>query len=126
MPDRLRVLVADDHPLFLFAITHSLTLRPELELVAQARSGREAIILARDTHPDLAVLDVQMPDLGGLDVLKTLTRERIPTRVLFLSGNLRPAISYDLVEAGAAGVLSKEATPDEIADALMRISRGET
>jgi two-component system nitrate/nitrite response regulator NarL len=126
MGQSLRVLIADDHPLFLFAIAHSVNSRPELELVAQARTGREAIAAALDTQPDLAVLDVEMPDLGGLEVLKAFSREGLTTRVLFVSGNLDAQISYDLIEAGAAGVLDKSAMPDQIGDALVRISQGET
>lgn len=126
MRETLRVLIADDHPLFLFAIAHSVSSRPELELVAQARTGREAIAAALELRPDLAVLDVEMPDLGGLDVLHAINREGLPTRVLFVSGNLDPATSYSLIEAGAAGVLEKDAMPEEIGDALIRIAQGET
>src|SRR5690349_3306148 len=99
----LRVLIADDHPLFLFAIAHSVNAMPELELVAQAKTGREAIAAALDTRPDLAVLDVEMPDLGGLEVLNAITREGLSTRVLFVSGSLDASKSYALIEAGAAG-----------------------
>ena len=109
----LRVLVADDHPLFLFAIAHSIETRAELELVAQAKTGSEAIAAALETRPDLAVLDVEMPDLSGLDVLEALRREGLETRVLFVSGSLDASIAYQLVEAGAAGVLDKSAMPDE-------------
>ena len=126
MRERLRVLIADDHPLFLFAIAHSVNSRQELELVGQARTGREAIACAMDTRPDLAVLDVEMPDLDGLDVLNAINREGLTTRVLFVSGNLDAMKSYDLIEAGAAGVLEKDAMPDQIGDALIRISHGET
>ena len=126
MREPLRVLVADDHPLFLFAIAHSVNSRQELETVGQARTGREAIAAALETRPDLAVLDVQMPDLGGLDVLNALDRAGLPTRVLFVSGNLDAETSYELIEAGAAGVLDKTALPDEIGDALVRIAQGET
>ena len=126
MGQALRVLIADDHPLFLFAIAHSVNAREELELVGQARTGREAIATALDTRPDLAVLDVNMPDLGGLDVLQALGREGLDTRVLFVSGNLDAQVSYDLIEAGAAGVLDKSAMPDQIGDALVRIAQGET
>ena len=122
----LRVLVADDHPLFLFAIAHSIETRAELELVAQAKTGSEAIAAALETRPDLAVLDVEMPDLSGLDVLEALRREGLETRVLFVSGSLDASIAYQLVEAGAAGVLDKSAMPDEIGDALIRIAQGET
>jgi two-component system, NarL family, nitrate/nitrite response regulator NarL len=126
MGQALRVLIADDHPLFLFAIAHSVNLREELELVGQARTGREAIAAALDTRPDLAVLDVDMPDLGGLDVMQALSREGLDTRVLFVSGNLDAQVSYELIEAGAAGVLDKSAMPDQIGDALVRIAQGET
>jgi two-component system nitrate/nitrite response regulator NarL len=126
MGESLRVLIADDHPLFLFAIAHSVNLREELELVGQARTGREAIAAALETRPDLAVLDVDMPDLGGLDVMQAMSREGLETRVLFVSGNLDAQVSYDLIEAGAAGVLDKSAMPDQIGDALVRISQGET
>ncbi len=126
MGDRLRVLIADDHPLFLFAIAHSVKSREELELVGQATTGREAIAVALETQPDLAVLDVEMPDLDGLEVLRAFGREGLRARVLFVSGNLDAQVSYDLIEAGAAGVLDKSAMPDQIGDALMRISQGET
>jgi two-component system nitrate/nitrite response regulator NarL len=126
MGQALRVLIADDHPLFLFAIAHSVNLREELELVGQARTGREAIATALETRPDLAVLDVDMPDLGGLDVMQALSREGLETRVLFVSGALDAQVSYELIEAGAAGVLDKTAMPDQIGDALVRIAQGET
>jgi two-component system, NarL family, nitrate/nitrite response regulator NarL len=126
MTETLRVLIADDHPLFLFAMAHSVSAREGLELVGQARTGREAIATALDTRADLAVLDVQMPDLGGLEVLRALTREGLQTRVLFVSGSLDAQISYELIEAGAAGVLDKAAMPEEIGDALLRIAQGET
>jgi two-component system nitrate/nitrite response regulator NarL len=126
MRDPLRVLIADDHPLFLFAIAHSVNSRQELELVGQARTGREAIAAALQTQPDLCVLDLEMPDLTGLDVLHALNREGLETRVLFVSGNLTADVSYELIEAGAAGVLDKTAMPDQIGDALVRISEGET
>src|SRR3954451_22342012 len=126
MGETLRVLIADDHPLFLFAIAHSVNAREELELVGQATTGREAIALALETRPDLAVLDVEMPDLGGLEVLQAITREGLGTRVLFLSGSLDPSTSYDLIEAGTAGGLEKTALPEEIGDALLRIAGGDT
>jgi two-component system nitrate/nitrite response regulator NarL len=126
MGDLLRVLIADDHPLFLFAIAHSVNSRDELELVGEARTGREAVTKALATRPDLAVLDVDMPDLNGLEVLQAFGREGLKTRVLFVSGNLDAQLSYDLIEAGSSGVLDKGAMPDQIGDALVRISQGET
>jgi two-component system nitrate/nitrite response regulator NarL len=126
MPTPLRVLIADDHPLFLFAIAHSVNSHQDLELIAQARTGSEAVACALETRPDLAVLDVEMPDLDGLQVMQELDRAGLGTRVLFVSGSLDAEMAYRLIEAGAAGVLDKSAMPEQIGDALMRISQGET
>jgi two-component system nitrate/nitrite response regulator NarL len=123
---RLRVVVADDHPLFLFALAHAVEARPELELVARASTGVEALDAVRRERPELAVLDVQMPGLTGLAVLEAIVREDLPTRVLFLTGAVEPPAAYDLVQAGAAGVLEKDALPDAIGEALVRIAAGET
>jgi two-component system nitrate/nitrite response regulator NarL len=66
-----------------------------------------------------------MPGLTGLEVLEAITREALPTRVLFVTATVEPASAYDLVQAGAAGVLEKDATPGAIGEALLRIARGE-
>jgi two-component system nitrate/nitrite response regulator NarL len=99
---------------------------PRARARRQAATGREAIATAIATRPNLAVLDIDMPDLGGLDVLQALHGEGLETRVLFVSGTLDADIAYQLVEAGAAGVLDKTALPDEIGGALIRIAEDET
>ena len=71
----LRVIAADDHPLFLYAVGHAVRARPELELVGEATTGAQALALLREHRPELAVLDVTMPDMSGLEVLRTLTRD---------------------------------------------------
>ena len=125
MGDTLRVLIADDHPLFLFAIAHSV----ELPARSSSWSARPAPAARRSPprsrpRPDLAVLDVEMPDLDGLDVLRAIDPRRASrTRVLFVSGSLDATKCYELIEAGAAGVLEKDAMPDQIGDALLRIPR---
>jgi two-component system nitrate/nitrite response regulator NarL len=120
------VIAADDHPLFLYAVAHAVRAREELELVGEATGGPEALALLRELRPELAVLDVAMPGLSGLEVLETLTREGLPTRALFVTGTIDSALAYDLVQAGAAGVLQKDALPGDIGEALVRIARGET
>jgi two-component system nitrate/nitrite response regulator NarL len=122
----LRVLVADDHPMILLSLEGVVQTHPELELAARAATGDEALHAARAERPDLAVLDVQMPGLSGLEVLEAMKRDALPTRVLFVTGTVDPAGAYDLVQAGAAGVLEKDATPAMIGDALLRIAAGET
>ena len=82
---RVRVVVADDHPLFRRALVEMVRERPELELVAHSANGREALDEIRAHRPDVAVLDVRMPELGGLDVLNAVVRDELETRIVLLS-----------------------------------------
>lgn len=121
-----RVLIADDHPLFREAIARVIAERSDLELVAEAADGRAALEQIRELKPDVAVIDVRMPQLDGSDVLVALREEGLPTNVVFLSAFLDPKTVYDAVAAGANAYLSKEAETDEIVTAILAASRGET
>jgi two-component system nitrate/nitrite response regulator NarL len=120
------VLIADDHPLFREAIARVIAERPDLELVAEAADGRAALEKIRELKPDVAVIDVRMPELDGSDVLVALREEGLPTNVVFLSAFLDPKTVYDAVAAGANAYLSKEAETDEIVTAILAAARGET
>lgn len=123
---RVRVLVADDHPLFREAIARAVRERPEFELVREAQDGREALDAVRELQPDVAVLDVKMPLLDGLQVLNAMHREGLPTRSVLLTAYLDGPIAFEAVAAGAGAVLSKEADRRAIADAIAAVARGET
>jgi two-component system nitrate/nitrite response regulator NarL len=125
-PRRVRVVVADDHPLFREGIERAVRQRPELELVGTAADGREALELIRDAQPDAAVLDLKLPELDGLQVLNAVTRDGLPTQVLILSASADPEIVYRAVEAGAAGYFTKESDREAILDAIAAVARGET
>jgi two-component system, NarL family, nitrate/nitrite response regulator NarL len=125
-PRRVRVIVADDHPLFREGIERAVRQRPELELVGTAADGREALELIRDAQPDAAVLDLKLPELDGLQVLNAVTRDGLPTQVLILSASADPEIVYRAVEAGAAGYFTKESDREAILDAIAAVTRGET
>ena len=120
------VLIADDHPLFREAIARVIAEQPELELVAEAADGRAALEKIRELAPDVAVIDVRMPELDGSDVLTALRDEGLPTNVVFLSAFLDSKTVYDAVAAGANAYLSKEAETDEIVAAIRAAARGET
>jgi two-component system nitrate/nitrite response regulator NarL len=78
-------------------------------------------------HPtDVALLDVDMPYLNGLALLRAVTRDELPVRVLFLSGYFDSATVYEALQAGASGFLSKDATADSVCDAVRAVARGET
>jgi two-component system nitrate/nitrite response regulator NarL len=123
---RVRVLVADDHPLFREALADTIDQRPELELVAKVASGREALAEIQGTPPDVAVLDMKMPELDGMDVVDAVTRDELPTRVLLLSAFLDSSLGYRALGAGAAGYLSKDSTGERICDAILAVAHGET
>jgi two-component system nitrate/nitrite response regulator NarL len=125
-PPRVRVVVADDHPLFREGIERAVRERPELELVGAAADGRAALDLIRDVEPQVAVLDMRLPGLDGLQILNALVRDGVPSRVLFLSASSDPEVVYRAVQTGAAGYFRKEADREAILDAITAVARGGT
>jgi two-component system nitrate/nitrite response regulator NarL len=123
---RVSVVVADDHPLFREGIERAVRERPELELVGSAAGGREALELVRDLQPVVAVLDLRLPGLDGLQILNAITRDGTPTRVLILSASGDAELVYRAVQGGAAGYFRKEADRHTILDAISAVARGGT
>ena len=123
---RVRVLIAEEHPLYREGVVRAIKERPELELVGEARDGREALAMIKELQPDVAVLDVKMPQLDGLQVANAVVRDETSTRVLMLSAFLDRQIVFQEVAAGAAGYLSKDADRLEITNAILAINRGDT
>lgn len=121
----VRVLIIDDHPLFLEGISMLVDRLDGLEVAGRTSSGQEAIEALDADPPDMLVLDFQLGDMTGLDVLNHVNQRRLPVRVLFVSGRLQGEDAYAIVEAGAHGLIEKSATFDEIADAITRVARGE-
>ena len=124
--ERVRVLIAEEHPLYREGVVRAVKERPELELIAEAADGRQALKLIKDLKPDVAVLDVKMPELDGLQVANAVSRDGLDTRVLMLSAFIDRQIVFQAVAAGAAGYLSKEADRREITDAILAVHRGGT
>jgi two-component system, NarL family, nitrate/nitrite response regulator NarL len=123
---RVRVVVADDHPLYRDGITRAIRERPDLELVGEATDGRRALLLIQDLAPDVAVLDINMPSLTGLQVVTALTDLESPTRVLVLTAYTDSDRVYDALAAGARGYLLKDVDRRTICDAIARVARGRT
>ena len=121
--ERIRVVIADDHPLYRTGLVDTVKRRPELELVGQAEDGAAALEEIRNVDPDVCVLDVKMPGLGGVEVLKTLEREGLDVRVVFVSAYYDSDVVYGALGSGASGYLSKDSTGDEICDALVAAAR---
>ena len=124
--ERVRVLIAEEHPLYREGVVRAIKQRPELELVAEAVDGGQALGLIKELLPDVAVLDVKLPELDGLQVANAVARDGLGTRVLMLSAFLDRQVVFQAVAAGAAGYLSKDADRLEITDAIVAVHRGDT
>ena len=120
----VRVLVADDHPVYREGVARAISERSGLELVGVAADGREAMAGIRDLVPDVAVLDVRMPGLSGIDIIAEIARERIATRVLLLSAQSDEQLIFDGVSVGASGYLLKDSDRSDICAAVEAIAAG--
>jgi two-component system invasion response regulator UvrY len=120
----MKVLLVDDHAIVrdgLKRLLGDLGTGPILE----AASGRAALDIARTARPGLVILDLNLPDLGGLEILARLLRENPAVRILVLSMHAEPLYAARALKAGAKGYVSKAAAPDEIAAAVRAVARGE-
>jgi two-component system nitrate/nitrite response regulator NarL len=124
--DAIRVVVVDDHPFFRDGLSRGLRQSGYLEVVGEAGTGREGLDLIRSVGPDVAVLDYQIPDLDGLDVVHAVVRDGLATRTLVLSALTDSAVVFRALQEGANGYLSKEARRSEIVDAVIEVARGGT
>ena len=122
---RVRVIVADDHPLYREGVVRALSASGQVEIVAEAEDGRSALSEIQKHRPDVALLDYKLPELDGVAVTNAVVREQLPTRVLLVSAFADSGIVYKALETGAAGFVSKEARREQIVDAVLACSRGE-
>lgn len=122
--ERVRVLVADDHPVYLDGIRAAVEAARDLELVASCVDGAEALAGIRRLVPDVAVLDLRMPVMSAAEVIAQVERERVGTRTLVLSAFADGPDVYESLEAGAAGYLAKDEPRSRICDAIRAIAEG--
>ncbi len=125
-PAPARVVLADDHPLYRDGLSRALGSRSDLVLVGEAADGVAALALIEELAPDVALLDVQMPGLDGIDVCRRVTRQRpeLPTRVLLLSAHVDEDMVARGIAAGASGYLGKDASRRDIGDAVANVASG--
>jgi two-component system, NarL family, nitrate/nitrite response regulator NarL len=122
---KVRVVVADDHPLYREGVVRALVATGQIEVLAEAEDGREALRHIEELKPDVAVLDYKLPELDGLQITHAIVRDELPTRVLMLSAFTESGIVYKALQTGVAGYLPKEARRQQIADAVLACARGD-
>ena len=122
----VRVLVADDHPVVRAGLRALLSAEPGLAVVAEAGSGEETVLMARQHQPDVVLMDLRMPGAGGLAAIRQLSADQPGVRVVVLTTYDSDADILPAVEAGAAGYLLKDTPRDTLVSAIFAAARGET
>jgi two-component system nitrate/nitrite response regulator NarL len=118
------VLVADDHPLYREALARAVVRDPRLSLVGEAGDGAEALELIERLEPDVAVLDVRLPDVSAIVVLESLAKARLGTRVVLVSGYAEDDVVFEAVASGASAYFPKTTDATEICDGVMTAADG--
>jgi DNA-binding NarL/FixJ family response regulator len=121
----VKVLIADDQAVVRLGFTAMLAAQPDLEVVGSAADGRAAVELARLTRPDVVLMDIRMPVLGGIDATRELQSLDPAPKVIVLTTFDIDDYVYDALRAGASGFLLKDATPAQILDAIYVVAAGD-
>jgi len=120
----IRILIADDHPLIREGLKKTLQAERGMEVVCEASNGQEVLDLVNKHDLDIIIMDLSMPGIGGLDVIKELKRQKYKVPILILSMHPEERFAIRVLKAGGAGYLSKENAPDNLVDAIHKIVSG--
>src|SRR5688572_21257515 len=123
---RVRILLADDHTIVRQGLRKVLEERPEWEVVAEAGDGRDAVRLAEQHKPDVAIVDVAMPLLNGIEATRQIVKRSPATRVLVLSMHADDAYVVQILQAGATGYLLKDSADVDLIKAVAEVARGKS
>jgi DNA-binding NarL/FixJ family response regulator len=121
---KIRILIADDHPLLREGVVAVVDQQPDMEVVGEAATGPEAIESHRRLHPDITLLDLRMPEMGGVDVLTAIRRESPFARVIILTTYAGDAQAISALRAGASAYLLKNSLRRELLDAIRAVNAG--
>jgi DNA-binding NarL/FixJ family response regulator len=126
MNETIRVLIADDHPIVRQGLRLVFSVQRDLLLVAEATNGEEAIQKARETRPDVIVMDLVLPVKDGLTAIREITEEFPTARILVLTSFDDDEKVFEAIKGGALGYLLKDSAPDQLLDAIRSVYRGES
>lgn len=122
----IKIAIVDDHSIIRAGIKSVLAKRPEYEICAEASNGEEALKIAEEAKPDILLLDITMPKLGGLDIIGRLKRISPATKIIIITMHKLGAYVLKALRQGVAGYLSKDNVAEELILALSRVSGGKT
>lgn len=121
----IKIILADDHELVRTGIRRILDDEQDFNVIAEAKSGEDAVLLCRRNAPDIVLMDVNMPGMGGLEATKKVLRMSENTRVICLSMHKEHPIPAQVMQIGAYGFLTKDAEPDEMIRAIYKVAAGQ-
>ena len=121
----IRIVIADDHPIFRHGLRRLLESEPGMQVVAEASDAWQAVELSRQHLPDVLLLDLLMPNGGGMATLRELGRDSIPTRVVLLTAAIDRAEQLNAVQLGVRGIVTKETATTVLLDCIRTVVAGE-
>jgi DNA-binding NarL/FixJ family response regulator len=121
----IRLLLVDDHTLLRAGLRMLLSAEPDFEVVGEAASGEEAVALATDLRPDVILMDLSMPGIGGLEAIRRIAAAGIGARVLALTVHAESEYLMPVLEAGGSGYVTKHSADRELTDAIRVVARGD-
>jgi len=123
-PPRIRVFCVDDHPLLREGIITLINNQPDMQVVGEASTGQKAIEGFREHQPDIALMDIRLPDMSGIDVMIAIRKEFPGARVIMLTTSEGDVEIQRALEAGASGYMLKSMPPKEVVEAVRQVHRG--
>ncbi|MDI3241380.1 response regulator transcription factor [Arthrobacter sp. AL08] len=121
----IRIILADDEHLLRTALSAVLTLDGTISVVAQAENGREAVTATLEHLPDVLVIDLEMPEMDGLDAVESIMSKNAGQRVLMLTRHARQGVLRRALKLGVLGFMSKSSDPEEIAEVIRKVNNGD-
>jgi len=122
---KISLLIVDDHPLFRQGVADSLALEADMLVVGQAASGEEGLDLIRTLKPQIALMDINLPGMNGQQITHLVAQDKLPTRVLLLTGYDEMEQAVHAALAGAAGYLAKDIEPENLVKAIRDVADGQ-
>lgn len=121
---RLRIIIADDHPVFRDGLINMIKNEEEIEIIGEAGDGEKALALINELKPDIALLDIHMPKMTGLQVLKEIKKKKIDIKTIFLSVYSDEDIFDEAMDNGISGYILKDSAISDIKDCIYAVAAG--
>uniref|UniRef100_A0A832DI05 Response regulator transcription factor n=1 Tax=Ignavibacterium album TaxID=591197 RepID=A0A832DI05_9BACT len=121
----ITIIIADDHPLMRSGVKGVLQTNPQIQIIAEAQDGENALKLIQKHHPDIALIDVEMPKMTGLEIARRAAEEKLKTKIIFLTMHKDEDMFNEAMNAGVFGYVLKENAVEEVLESVKTVAEGE-